>query len=629
MPNVGSVLTVFPARYNNEYFYSLTGTTTYFSSSELEISGGSSDDGAYVGFAVCWLNLVNPAINRVITAYNGTTKRATLSQSGWSENFGLSPVGVAPTVGVSIWGLCNNYPVDRRYQWIKDGSDIPGAIGASFTPYAPGSYQVRETAFFPSYWQDTSGPTTSTLSAATTITGTRDSTLVYSDNLVWEGCFYAPATSPDQLNSFGPGGAIAYYAAGNENAGSLFVCGDSQKIGEISIPTPSKTLGSVPTANLLNTAGLVDPIEGQRVTSGITSADDGVVISGLLVDNGKLIVSAHGSYQQGNKASWFWRRPLNLSTAGSVEGPFAVTDSAFRDNPRCYAGYMASVPLALQTKLGGPVVAGLAAQSVVSNTSDGPTFASFNPANFTSAASNVKRGSYVAASSNKMTLSSGASMSSTTDFYVGYWLATQDGTSEARKVTAYNGATKEATVSENWAPGRTNSSWILIPPVSAKSLSMYLNGELQVSDNTPKFTNIWDWACSPIGGYAIPNGTRSVLAFAAAGNNLYMYSSPGQVRYGVKCYADPSSGTGETNYPYFSRCWAYDANELEQARLNNVSPGSLKPYAVWNFQEPILDNGRISGAAYDPVGRRLFLTNFAGPSNRIVIHVYSVSNATS
>jgi len=616
MPAVGSILQATPATYDNPYNYALRGTTTAFTASTITLDGGSATPNAYVGYAVCFVNQANPEFNRLITEYDGSTKIAKLNGANWGAN--------SPVVGTTIWGICNDWPVNRNYQWIKDGVDIAGAIGGSFTPYAAGSYQVRESAFYPSTFPPSGGATTVSTSAAVTITGTRDTALVYADNLVWQGCFYAPSLSPsDELVN---GGVVAYNSAGNAGLGSLFVTGISQKVGEISIPTPGSTIGTVPTASLLNTATLVDPLEGQRTTSGIISGGT-ITIAGLLVDSEKLLVTAQGDYEADSSASWFWRRPLNLSTTGSVEGPFSVTDVAFRDNPRCYAGYMASVPSSLQTKLGGPVVAGLAAASVVSNTSDGPTYASFDPANFTSAAANVKRGTYVGAGVNTMDLSSGTSMSATTDFYVGYWLTTASGSSAARKVIAYNGTTKVATVNSNWFATPTSGSWVLIPPISAKALSMYTDGQLQESTYLG-YPYIWDQTSSPIGGYAIPNGTRSVLCFSAGGNNMFTYSSPNQVRYGVKTYADPAGGTGEHNYPYFPRCWAYDANELEQARLGTVTPGSVKPYAVWNFTMPILNAGDVKGAAYDPVNKRLFLTNNAGPAGRTVIHVYTVSNAT-
>jgi len=609
MPAIGSILTVTPASYTNQYNYTLTGTTSAFTNTTITLTGGSATNGAYVGYALCFVNQTNPEFNRTITAYDGITKIATLSDSGWGS--------YTPVVGTTIWGICNEYPVDRRFQWIKDGVDIPGAIGGSYTPYTAGSYQVRETAFFPA----TSGLTTTTTSAAVTITGTRDSSLVYADNLVWQGCFMAPSLWPNPEMAYG--GTIAYNPTGNGGLGSLFVTGISQAVGEISIPTPSTNGGSVPEANLLNTATLVDPSEGQLWTSGITSD---VRISGLLVDNGKLIFTGHGTYVTDNSSSWFWRRPLNLSTTGQVEGPFAVTDVVFRDNPRCYAGYMASVPAALQAALGGPVIAGLSAQSIVSNTSDGPTFSSFDPANFTTAGTNVKRGTFAAATSNTMSLVNGTNMSAVNNAYVGYWLTSADGSTGNRKITAYNGTTKIATVSRAWNTTPTSGSWVLIPPISAKALAMYTDGQLQVSAQLG-YPYIWDWTCSPLGGYVIPNGTRSVLAFGPGGNNMFMYSSNDQVRTGAKCYDPNDWSTGEHNYPYFNRCWAYDATELEQVRLGNVTPENAKPYAVWNFVTPIYQ-GKISGATYDAATRRLFLTNNSGPYGRVVVHVYTVSNAS-
>jgi len=623
------------------------GTVTTFNDTTIYLGGSpyaSGTSGDYIGVSLAFKNQTNSPTPRTIISYNGGTKTATLSGANWG---GYSPVanttvwalysweGFEPVANTTICGVCNAYPVDRRYQWYKGNvaiSALNGGIGGAYTPPDPGEYSVQETAYFPA----TSNLTTVT-TANCTITGTRDPNLVYADNLVWEGCFFPPSYYPNPDYVYGY--SIAYNAAGNEGAGSLFLNGGgSIGIGEITIPTPSKT--SPPTASTIQNI-VLDPFEGQY-PAGITSGG-GIGMGGLLVDDGKLIMTMNGAYSVTTSAAWFWRRPLNLSTTGQLEGPFAVADATYRNNPRCYAGYITTVPTALQTKLGGTHICGLAAQSIESNTSDGPAIASFNLSDFTAAAANSKQGSFVAANSTTMTLSSGTSMSGTNNFYNGYWLTTKNGTATdpatntpcgSRVVSGYDGSSKVATISSAWSNTPTAGSWFLIPPITAKALAMYETNAFQDVQGTTaaNYPYLYVWDDSSSGGTmgtVVPNGTRSVLMMESGGNNYYMYSSPTQVRGGVKCYDPTGGGTGEHNYPYFMRCWAFDANELEQARLGNINPNNMKPYAVWNLELPIYNSSRIGGMTYDAANKRIFVTNIAGGFGRIVVHVFSISNATA
>jgi hypothetical protein len=615
----------------------LQGTVTTFGDTTIYLGGSpyaSGTSGDYVGFTLAFKNQTNSPTPRTIVSYNGGTKTATLSGANWG---GYAPVanttvwalysweGYEPIANTTVWGVCNAYPVQRRYQWYKGNvaiSALNGGIGGAYTPPDPSEYSVQETAYFPA----TSNLTTVT-TANCTITGTRDPNLVYADNLVWEGCFFTPDYYPNPNYVFGY--AIAYNPAGNEGAGSLFLNGGGTiGIGEITIPTPSKT--SPPTASTIQNI-VLDPLEGQS-PAGIAGDK---LLGGLLVDGGKLIITLHALYSAITNGAWFWRRPLNLSTTGQLEGPFAVADATYRNNPRCYAGYVTTVPTALQSKLGGTHICGLAAQSIDANTSDGPAIASFNLSDFTASAANSKQGAFVAANSTTMTLSSGTGMSGTNNFYNGYWLTSKEGLSAAKVVTAYDGGTKVASIAPStWAQTPTSGSWFLIPPIAAKALAMYEpNGFQNVQGTTAAnypYLCVWDDTSSGGNmGTVVPNGTRSVLMMERGGNNFYEYSSPTQVRGGVKCYDPSESSTGEHNYPYFLRCWAYDANELEQARLGNINPNNMKPYAVWNLQMPIYDNGKIGGMTYDAANKRIFVTNISGGAGRIVVHVFSISNATS
>jgi hypothetical protein len=641
MPAVGSILTVSAngSTYVDDFPYARNGTITSFTNNTITLDAGASSVlDFYVGMDV-WINSGIYGYNPRITAYDGTTKVASIG--GWNGGgFNASNPAVnqwsagTPVVG-QTWYLISNYPVIRTFSWMKDGVDIADSVGPSFTPSVSGSYQVKEVAR--RYANDlTPGPTTTTISAPSVITGTRASNLVYKEDLTYLGCFRPPSLTNIYGRGFDYGGPIVYNPAGDGGAGSLFIRGHvyDNLVTEISIPAQgtwaTNDSAAVPAGTAL-TGAWYDPIEGQLGTSGIAGAG-GIRIGGLGIYGGKLIVTAHDTYANSTPASWFWQRPLNLATTGSVEGPLSVTDVLTsntypRNNPRCFAGYTALVPSSLQAQLGGPMLCGLSAQSIVSNTSDGPAINSFDPANFTGVS--ARRGTVTTATSTSLTLDGGAS--ATPNFYVGYRVTNGSGSTGLATVTAYDGTTKVATIT-SWTTPSAGDTWVLVPPVSAKSMALYETGQLQTGVDW-QYQGVMNWTGRVLAGAVVPNSTKSVLVFGKGGRGLYQYAIPtlsnGKARYFSNTI---STGTpGERAWPNGPRVRAYNIDELEQVRLGNTPLANIKPYAVWNFDFPFKGEAdwASGGVTYDTANKRIFAACSGLPFANPVIHVWQITGSSA
>jgi hypothetical protein len=640
MPAVGSILTVNVdgSTYVDDFPYTRTGTVTSFTNNTLTLdAGASSVTDFYVGSFI-WLTN-GSGYNPRITAYDGTTKVASIG--GWNgggfnaSNPAVNQWSAGTPVAGDTWYIIKDYPVIRTFSWMKDGVDINDSDGPSFTPSTAGSYQIKEIAR--RYADDlTPGPTTTTISAPSVITGTRANNLVYKEDLTYLGCFTTPNLVNPNGRAFDYGGPIVYNPAGNGGVGSIFIRGHiyDNLVTEISVPAQgtwaTNNSASVPVATSLSGAWY-DPTEGQLATSGI-SGGAATLIGGLGILDGKLIVTAHNQYSSGTSAAWFWQRPLNLATTGSVEGPFSVTDILTsntypRNNPRCFAGYTALVPSSLQAQLGGPMICGLSAQSIVSNTSDGPAINSFDPANFTGVS--ARRGTVTTATSTSLTLDAGAS--STTDFYVGYRATNGSGSTGLATVTAYNGTTKVATLT-GWSTPAAGNPWVLIPPVAAKSMCLYQTGQLQAGVDW-QYQGIMNWTGRVLGGAVIPNNTKSVLVYGSCGGGLYQYTistiSNGKARY----FANTTSTDtpGEKAWPYRMRVWAYNIDELEQVRLGVTPLANIKPYAVWNFSAPFKGAGSFAtgGVTYDTVNKRIFASMSGLSFGNMVIHCWQITGSSA
>lgn len=139
-----------------------------------------------------------------------------------------------------------------------------------------------------------------------------------------------------------------------------------------------------------------------------------------------------------------------------------------------------------------------------------------------------------------------------------------------------------------------------------------------------------------IGGLALLARTRTALFVGSNGTGPYCYGNGTSDKSVVNtkgpdgatfCFDPATSDKGQHAYPYRYQMWAYDLNDWAQVRAGRVDPWDVKPYAVWPVQLPTPEpTTRIAGVAYDPDGRRLFisqrLADRDGYSHRAVIHVF-------
>lgn len=145
---------------------------------------------------------------------------------------------------------------------------------------------------------------------------------------------------------------------------------------------------------------------------------------------------------------------------------------------------------------------------------------------------------------------------------------------------------------------------------------------------------IWGYGSTPR-GMVIPNGTRSLLFFGGGSDGPYRYGPVNCLATGANegpLLWDPANtSTGPHTYPYTFRIWAYDLAEL--AEVYNGTGGktfnNVLPYGVFTFTLPEGSNGSITGAAYDPATRRIFIGLGNGPYGAARIHVYEVTNAVA
>ncbi len=160
-------------------------------------------------------------------------------------------------------------------------------------------------------------------------------------------------------------------------------------------------------------------------------------------------------------------------------------------------------------------------------------------------------------------------------------------------------------------------------------LNHYLVSGGMSSENTFSFG-------SSVKGIAFPAGSRSVLFFGVQTfADGYCYgpgtTDPALHRVptagGTWCYDLCNSSKGGHGYPYHHYVWAYDANELLQVKAGQKQSWEVLPYAAWRIND--LNSSGCStmvGAGYDPMTRRVFITQSYGEQPKI--DVFSI-RATS
>jgi len=392
--------------------------------------------------------------------------------------------------------------------------------------------------------------------------------LLRDSNLHYQGSFRLPKGIGYAYAYTAP---IAYNAANN----SLFVCTGppgprSWGCAEVSIPTPVNVHGSNAVASLHYSTVLqafADPTEGHilEVTPD-GEYGNGVNFGGVLVHEGRLYGTAYIYYDaNGAQRVSHFRRALSLTTP-SFSGWYAL-----RDVPQAgfVSGWLAAVPPALQSQLGGPVLTGNCCTPIVSRTSYGPAAFAFNPASLSNPATAVANQALLYYTGDHATL--------------GPW--------EGQN-TVYGGTTQ--------------IGGLVVPTAFRTVLYLGRNG-LGTNRYSP--------------GITYGPGTADPA----------MVGKPDD-EGGHFCYDPALLDKGSHAYPYRYQAWAYSVDDLAAVKAGRKNPWDVKPYATWPILEdwtwPTWTPA-IGGVAYDPQRQLLYvlhtlMDNDTTDSARPLIHVWLI-----
>ncbi len=154
----------------------------------------------------------------------------------------------------------------------------------------------------------------------------------------------------------------------------------------------------------------------------------------------------------------------------------------------------------------------------------------------------------------------------------------------------------------------------MLNPVPAAPLVHYPSSHpLAEWDATSLYFN----GSTNIVGVAFPTGSRSVLFFGRQGTGEFCYGT------GAECGDPVDSSKGTHAYPYVHQVWAYDALDLLAVKNGQLQPWQVQPYELWQLDEMDDTGGAtVSGATYDPVSGRLYITERYGESP--AVHVYQI-----
>lgn len=394
------------------------------------------------------------------------------------------------------------------------------------------------------------------------------STLLGEDSLVYRGAFRVPGG-----DGGGPSGGHGYAYGGGALAfdpgrGSLFMVGHpyDQLVGELSVPEPVSSQQIGELPTAVVLQGLADLTEGHlNQIAEGGAAYDGA--GGVII--GGLLPwegSLVGAVYGYYDAGYEAKRSHFTSGAGfSVAGDFAGMYQVGTRNPAFVGGYMTPIPREWRSSLGGSALTGKCCVAIITRTSMGPSASAFEPQDL------------------------GAETPAPATMLVGY-------------------------------------------PSDHPTLGEWSNTETINLDYN---------MTTEINGVVFPENTRSVLFFGRQGLGVPCYGSgtsdrsldrqpvpgaPGD----VYCYDEAEHSKGCHAYPYSSYVWAYDASELALVHAGAKQPWQVRPYATWPLELPFATGGgRITGAAYDPATRRIFVSQhcadpgggyFCGP----VVHVFEI-----
>ena len=423
--------------------------------------------------------------------------------------------------------------------------------------------------------------------------------LLQSTNFKYLGAFRVPKSDmggPKYQGLAYGGSVIAYNPAHN----SLFIVGHdhNQEVGEISIPEiiNSPNLSGLKTAKIIQ--NLSDITEGNLNHLGVNGEPivvNGAKIGGLLVYGSYLLGSSYAYYDGEWKAvRSHFISGLTTTALGDFKGMFQV---GIKPSPvpqaGFIAGYMTPIPSNWQKKLGGKVLTGMSALSILGRTSSGPAAFAFNPDQL------------------------GAKAPAPAKALLYYPINHQTIGTYYTSRTIYNKG--------------THISGVIFP--SGTRSILYIGrqglGDACYGPGTNIKKEQWNRYNNPY-----PNNL-------CMGKPMTDTSDP-------CCYDPETLSKGAHAYPYTNYVWAYDAKDLarveaggrikddpssnlvESVSLNSTEiykPWDIKPYATWKMEFPYPQKSCIlSGAsAYDESTKRLFVVEMFADNERPVVHVYKLN----
>ncbi len=380
-------------------------------------------------------------------------------------------------------------------------------------------------------------------------------------------CASAPVNQcagPDPTLDFA-GSGIAMSVSGTVSGNALVAFGHNNSATEFSIPTPvnSSTLSALPRATSLQ--GFGDPFGGNLSDVTVGISPNTAAGGGFLAYNGGYVITAYPFYDSANVAT-----VSHFIKTGST---FSVTDTshAYKIGAQpstlkagFVSGYMAPIPAAYQTLLGGDALTGNAEVNIIGRTSLGPA-------------------------ASVITLST-----------IGIVIP-----APATTVVAY--PTSHPTLGSCNTSG-THANCVshiggMVFPTGTRSILFF--GSLATGTVNYGF------------GTSNPalDGTPGTACGDSSVNLWYDLAFPG------------CGNKGYHGYPYEYFVLAYDVNDFIDVKNSVKQPWDILPYSTWAMTPSIPGTSflnQYTGAAYDAVHNRIILTQWEADGTNPLFAVYQL-----
>lgn len=518
------------------------------------------------------------------------------------------------------------YPIQRNWQWLKNGTPIVGAVGGCYTvePSDAGTtISVKESVYFIKQEmqgfnnQDasTSVVTETTSSGVLVNNKAFDAELLKPSDITYLGAFKLPRAGTDvDKRSWPDYAGDGITVAGTGVNKTMYCKGQSFAItaGSVTIPSPviSSNFAALPTASLVypatSSASLPYLLYNSTINGYGVDPTNGASSMGMhaITADNKLLFSLANFYTPDHCHVTF-RRPLDLSDSNpaNLEGPFFIVDdsttmdqSSLRANPRWSNGWYCSVPPKYQSIVGGDTLSSLCGISILGTTSNGATATSFYKASIDDSLARKAVG--VVSSGAPMTIILDSSASSVDDFYVGDFINCQSASTIARQIVSYTGATRTAIVRDDWTirPPQSGDSYYTIPKVKGNLLLGYpVDGQLDPYQSTSTeiqqrdFQSIWT-QLSHYRGMVIPNNKRTLLFCFLSAHGFANYGPEYQIKGGSMIIEHFGGGSGPHQPPAVLQFHAFDLYDLASVKSGALKPNQVTPYASWTVNLPMPAN---------------------------------------